>query len=200
MARAYRLGQRAAARTDRRQRVLEATGEVLWEQGFDATTLQAVADRAGLSLKSLVRYFGTKDALLRACMKQAVRDEEAQRDVPVGDVDAIARTLADRYEKVGDWHVRNSHVEFRHPLLAEWMAAARRSHRDWLARAFAPWLDVGEPLREQRVMALFCATELRSWWAVRHAFGHDVKTATAVMKGILEALVASFRRPRRSKS
>ena len=168
----------------------------LWSRGgFDAITLQAVADRAEVSLKTVVRHFGTKEGLLTACMEVSVTREEGAREVAAGDIAGVVAVLSQRYEAMADYVVRNAEMEFRYPVMGAWVARTRASHKDWLARAFAPWLPPEGPVREQRLMALYWATEIRSWWAVRHAFGQDLATAQAVLLSLLEALVAQWGAP-----
>lgn len=200
MVRAYVQTKRASALEQRRSAAIDAALGLLMDGGFDAVTLQAVADRAGVSLKSVVRYFGTKEGLFEACLEVSVSREEGLRDVDPGDVDAVVRTLSERYEAIADRTVRNAEIEFRYPLMAEWIARARASHRDWLGRAFAPWLPASGKLRKERVGALFWATELRSWWTLRHALGHDRASTERVMKSLLDALVASWSPERAGRS
>lgn len=192
MTRAYTQRSRAAAQEDRRADMIAATFAV-WERvGFDGVTLQAVADGAGVSLKTVVRHFGTREGLLTACMRASVAREEAERDAPAGDVHAVVKVLADRYELIADRIVRNAEIEFRYPVMTAWVAAARKSHLDWLARAFTPWLPAEGPVREHRLMALYWATELRCWWTLRHALGQSREAAETVWLDLLLALVAAW--------
>jgi len=46
--------------------ILTATGELLVELGYDRTTTNAIARRAGVSIGSLYQYFPNKEALLTA--------------------------------------------------------------------------------------------------------------------------------------
>ena len=52
---------RDAART--RQALLDAAGELFTSEGYDRTTVRAIADRAGVNQALLFRYFGNKEAL-----------------------------------------------------------------------------------------------------------------------------------------
>jgi len=47
-----------------RRRILEAALEVFAESGYRATTMKAVAERAGISQRGLVHHFASKDDLL----------------------------------------------------------------------------------------------------------------------------------------
>lgn len=192
MTRPYQQRTRAAAQDDRRARMIQAVFAIGEAEGFEAVTLQSVADRAEVSLKTLVRHFGTKEELLRACMEVSTAREEGARQVPVGDVPAVAAVLAERYELIADRHVRRSHLEFMYPVMAEWLGRVRQSHMGWLGRAFAPWLPGDGAVRDHRLRQLFWATELRAWWALRHPLGCDRHEAEAVLRSNLEALVASW--------
>jgi AcrR family transcriptional regulator len=59
-------------------RILEAAGALMADEGVDAVRLERVARRAGCSRSSLYRYFDTKDALIIAVLRQRV-DEMATR-------------------------------------------------------------------------------------------------------------------------
>jgi AcrR family transcriptional regulator len=68
-----------AARTDarvqrRRRQILDAATEVMSRTGFHATAMQAVADRAGISVGLIYQYFGNKDDLLAAVIVDILED------------------------------------------------------------------------------------------------------------------------------
>lgn len=64
VSRQKRTGQALRARS--RHRLAVAAGEVFAEQGYIGATVQAIADRAGVSLQTLYAAWGSKRALLRA--------------------------------------------------------------------------------------------------------------------------------------
>jgi AcrR family transcriptional regulator len=49
---------------ERRQRILEAAERAFVRNGFHATTMQGVADEAGMSAGNLYRYFPSKEAIV----------------------------------------------------------------------------------------------------------------------------------------
>lgn len=70
---------RRAARTDarvqrRRRQILDAATEVMSKTGFHATAMQAVAERAGISVGLIYQYFGNKDDLLSAVIVDILED------------------------------------------------------------------------------------------------------------------------------
>ncbi len=64
----YRRSREAAtaSRQNTRRKLLEAADELFLAQGYSATTVAAIAARAGVSLQTLYLAWGSKRALLRA--------------------------------------------------------------------------------------------------------------------------------------
>jgi AcrR family transcriptional regulator len=60
--------QRRSAET--KEQLLQAAEAILRDQGVDAATLRAIADRAGVSIGIVYRRFADKDAVLRAVYKR----------------------------------------------------------------------------------------------------------------------------------
>jgi AcrR family transcriptional regulator len=61
------MAEPAASKGERtKQRIVAAALELFREQGYEATTMRAVADAAGVSLGNAYYYFATKDDLLAA--------------------------------------------------------------------------------------------------------------------------------------
>jgi len=55
---------RRAAEAERRERILQAAERAFVGNGFHATTMQHVADEAGMSAGNLYRYFPSKEAIV----------------------------------------------------------------------------------------------------------------------------------------
>lgn len=179
--------------------MIEAVFALIERGSFGEVTLQGVADEAGVSLKTVVRHFGSKEELLRQAMDEARGVEEDSRSVPVGDLEEVCRALAERYELMAEQIYRMGDVELTYQWLADWVQMARTSHLNWLAEAFDPWLPTEGPEREDRLMCLFSATEIRSWWAIRQRFGYSPERARAVMLRQLGALTSQWERDDRAQ-
>lgn len=67
--------QQKAART--RARMLGAAYDLFCENGFRATTMDAIAQRAGVAVQTLYFTFHTKDQLVQAVHEQTVLGEDA---------------------------------------------------------------------------------------------------------------------------
>lgn len=67
MPRKYSMNTRAAASEDTRLRIIDATVQLHNEQGISGTSMQDIADRAGVALATVYRHFPTVDDLVPAC-------------------------------------------------------------------------------------------------------------------------------------
>src|SRR5688572_6056727 len=64
--RPYQLAQRAESTERNRRRILDAAYELIAEAGFHPVSLDAVAERAGVTRVTIYRHFGSKRGLLEA--------------------------------------------------------------------------------------------------------------------------------------
>ncbi|WP_095112106.1 TetR/AcrR family transcriptional regulator [Pseudomonas sp. Irchel 3H7] len=71
-------GLRERQKEQRRQVIAEAALELFKRNGFAATTLDQIAVQAGVSAPTVVNYFGGKQEILLALLKQP--DEQAMRE------------------------------------------------------------------------------------------------------------------------
>jgi AcrR family transcriptional regulator len=81
--RTYTSPLRAAQAQETRRRVVAAARELFLAQGYPATTIAAVAGRAGVAPDTVYSAFGTKVALLKEVLDVAVAGDDA--DVAVLD-------------------------------------------------------------------------------------------------------------------
>ena len=76
-----------SAQIERRNRLLEAARSLASEGGYPAVTMRDVAERAGLGLATVYRYFSSKDHLIAEV--HATRGREVAREIqaapPVGE-------------------------------------------------------------------------------------------------------------------
>lgn len=194
MARRYTMGSRAEGVERRKERIYSAAAELFMERAYDDVTLQDIAGRAGVSLKTVVRQFKTKEAVLLAGSHHRTRNEDVKRAVEPGDVAGAVRVLARRYEEISAMTMKRIALEERVPAIREAANIARAHHLDWLARVFARWLPSRKgPTRTRRLMALFGATELYTWWSWR-LLGSSPEQAAATMREMLDALIDRWSR------
>ena len=193
--RRYTMRRRAASAAATRRRILDAAVELFVARGYDAVTLALVAEQAAVSLQTVLRKFGSKDALLMAASRSQRNEELAQRAVPAGDVGAVARVLADRYEATGATMMQFIALEERIAPVARVLRQARQAHRRWLAQMFERELpNPRDSLYARRLAQLFGATELYVWVSWRRRLGLSRAASERAMAETLHALVASWAR------
>jgi AcrR family transcriptional regulator len=91
--RAYDSSKRQEQARATRAAILDAARTLFVENGFAATTLQAVADEAGVAVQTVYAAFGNKQELLRQLMGvSVVGDDEA---IPLLERDAVLRIVAE---------------------------------------------------------------------------------------------------------
>ena len=86
-------GRREAARRNRAA-VLDACRELLFRDGYHATTIKAVAERAGVSPETVYKSFGGKPGLVKALWDITLAGDDDP--VPMGDRPQIQQILATR--------------------------------------------------------------------------------------------------------
>jgi AcrR family transcriptional regulator len=87
---------RAVSAARSREAILDAALELFSEQGFDETTTEQVAERAGVSPRTFFRYFPTKESVVFARDFGLMRRFEGEMPAPAdveSDFDAVCSTL-----------------------------------------------------------------------------------------------------------
>ena len=168
------MGARAEAAKATGERILKAVAELFLEHYYDELSLDRIAERAGVTVQTLIRRFGSKEALVAAAALHLTEQVVAQRNqAPVGDVGGAIENLLDHYEAVGRLVLRllqQEHV----PTLARIAAGGRKVHRRWVARTLGP-LVVDLPVEERRMRLdqLTVVTDVYMWRLLRLDLGRS---------------------------
>jgi AcrR family transcriptional regulator len=136
-----------------RQRIIQAGLALFAEQWIDLVTLDQIAKRAGVTVQTLLRHFGSKEGL-GAAVDRAANEAAAQQraEVGVGDIEGAVDNLIEHYEQIGDRVIRMLAQEERYPQLRDFMPEGRSAHDRWVRRVFAPlsafqWGATNQPTR-----------------------------------------------------
>lgn len=139
-----------AARTPTRQRLLDATVELLAEGGYAAATVNALTSRAGVAAGTLYRHFESKEELFAEVFRAlSGREVEAMAEAGSGDAPAL-----DRLENAIEAFARRALAQPRvaWALLAEPVDALvdeerleyRRRYRDLVVRLLEQGIEARE--------------------------------------------------------
>jgi AcrR family transcriptional regulator len=100
------MGARADAVAQTREQILEAAMALSEETLTFAIGLADVAARAGVTVRTVLRHFGSRDGLFDAVSGYARERVVGERAVPVGDAALAVRTIVAHYEIRGDHVMR----------------------------------------------------------------------------------------------
>lgn len=167
--RAYRQVARAASTEATRTAILDAVDEIFLPRPGAELLLEEVAERAGTTVQTVLRHFGTKSGLLEQASRRGLAKVKAGRDlVPAGDLPAIAAYLRRHYEESSPRVLRMLAVEDRMPEVARIAERGRRMHRAWVERVLGPLLEGSAgPARRRRLALLVCVTDVLTWKVLR---------------------------------
>ena len=189
--RAYRMTARAESAEATGRRLIAAMHALLGERPFEEITLEAVAARAGVTLQTLLRRFGSKSGLVAAAAADGVARVESQRSAaPIGDARGALSNLFDHYEEWGALSLRLLAEEERFADIATITRDGRALHAAWVARVFRPALARrrGRP-RERLRVQLVAACDVYVWKLMRRDLGLARAAAEDAVLGIVEALI-----------
>lgn len=191
-ARPYRMTARAAAAEETGRRLVAAMQSLFVERPFQEITLEAVARRAGVTLQTLLRRFGSKSGLLAAAAADGLERVKAQRgEADPGDLRACVTNLFDHYEAWADVSLRLLAQEDSAKEIAAITATGRKTHAAWVERVFAA--DLGRRRgRARRILfaQLVVACDVYVYKLLRRDLRMPRADAERAVLGMLEPLCA----------
>lgn len=190
--RPYNMTARAEAAEQTERNILAAAVDLWRDHSIDDITLQMIARRAGVTVQTIIRRFGSKDGVIIACIERDTSGIEAQRQLAApGDVDQALDDLLAHYERDGDAVLRTLSVEDRFPIARAVTDEGRRVHRAACARVFAPHLP--EPNHADYNVCLdayVAATDIFIWKLLRRDLGRSAGEVRRVMRRLIDGLIA----------
>jgi AcrR family transcriptional regulator len=179
--------------------VQAAIDSVIAERSL-ASTLGAIADRAGVTVKTVLRHLGSREAVIEAAWSRLHHDVLAERIAAPGDHERALAVLIEHYERRGHTVLGLLAEEDDDPRARLLCDAGRTGHRSWVQEVFGAGLPV-EPVERSRLIdALVVATDVYSWKLLRRDRGltvdevrdrmllmtNAVLTVSAASRGALE--------------
>ena len=174
---------RAEAADRTRHRILGAAGELAAERFLDEISLEAIAERAGVSVRTVIRRFGSRANLVAAAFDAANAQVSTRRDeTSPGDVADAVDALFDDYERWGDPLLMLLAQESRHADLRALLDDGRALHRSWVERVFSP-------RDELHAAQLVAVTDVYVWKLLRRDMKLSRPRAERALRGMVERLV-----------
>jgi AcrR family transcriptional regulator len=189
--RSYVMRARAEATAQTRRRILHAALDLTFEKMSLEIVLDDVAQRAEVSVQTILRHFGSRDGLFDALEEFAKEQIGQERAVgQSGDPDTAVRVIFDHYELRGDAVMRMLAQEQWDERTRRISDLGRRHHRQWVAEVFAPQLAARPaPDREELLDLLVVATDVYTWKLLRRDRNLARRDAEARVRQLIAALL-----------
>ncbi|BCB90060.1 hypothetical protein Psuf_073730 [Phytohabitans suffuscus] len=185
------MGARGEAKAATRERILRSVLDLSEEKMTIEITLDEVASRAGTSVQTVLRHFGTREGLLDAAVARASAEVAEERRAPAGDPGAALRAIVAHYERRGDFVLRMLSQE-HDPRIAAVVGPGKLLHRAWVEEVFAPQLAARSGAdRDALADLLVVATDVYAWKLLRRDRGLDPDTTRARMLALVSAILAA---------
>lgn len=186
----YTMGARQAAKDATREAILEAAVETSMAERSFGITLPAVAARADVTVKTILRHFGSREALIDAAWSRAYDEAIAERTPPSPEPDVALDVLIAHYERRGDLALTLL-CEKADPRAERMNQMGRLAHRTWVEEVFGPRLPEQPIARSRLVDVLVVATDVYSWKLLRLDRGMSVDDVHDRMLLMTEAILSA---------
>ncbi len=188
--RPYTMTRRAETAAATRLRILEGAVQLYCDRRIEDFTLDEVARRAGATVQTVLRAFGSKENLLLAALARLAEGGVPLKPTPPGDVGAAVGAIFDLYESMGDVLMQRLADERRLPAIKPTLDQGRANHREWVEDIFAPALKGCRDAERAEILdALDVATDIYVWEKLRRDIGLARDAAEAVVRRMVLSLV-----------
>jgi AcrR family transcriptional regulator len=188
------MARRAEAFAETRKTILDAAIEL----SDPRAPLSAIAARAGVSERTVLRHFGSRDGLLAEGIRENLARREAERfALPAGDVPRAVAALVDQYEAFGDRILRLLAEEGIDRRIDDGLARGRELHRRWVVEKLGPLLDgCDTPTRRRRIAQLVAVCDVYTWKVLRRDSGLGRAETERSIRELIEVALGTEGRSR----
>jgi AcrR family transcriptional regulator len=180
--RRYAMTTRAAKAEATKARIRVSAMELYCERPIEDFTLEQVAERAGVAVRTILRAYTSKDELIYAALEEMAASGVFLKPTQPGDVKGAVAAFFDIYETVGDLVIHRLSDERRRPGLKPSLDQGRKNHRDGVKVIFAPQLEQRHgAARTQLFNILIVITDVYVWKLLRRDMGLSRSAAEATV-------------------
>jgi len=189
--RSYTMTTRAEQVAQNERNIMDATAALWYELPYHEITLERIAEQAGVTVRTILRKFGTKEQLFETCIEHDTGNTIQPREqAPSGDIPALLEILLGEYEKMGDANIRTLAIEEEISIAQKLLKKGRGYHREWCARVFAPFLpEPTDAAYEVRLLSFIAATDIYLWKLLRRDLQKSYEETFAVFEQLLQKLI-----------
>jgi AcrR family transcriptional regulator len=173
------------------ERIIAVARGLFAQRLYDQVLLEDVAARAGVTVRTVVRRFASKEQLFAAIAAERARHIRGERDQTLpGDVSGAVATLVESYETWGDEVLHLLAQERRTAAIAKGVRAGREFHGAWVERVFSRLLG-RMPLaqRKRRLAQLTAVTDIYTWKVLRRDVGLSRQESEASIRDLVNKIL-----------
>ena len=186
--RTYRQTRRADTTERTRATILAAAQAAFRADPVGDPSLEAVAERAGVSTRTVIRQFGSKEGVMEAAITAGVEDAAVTRHAEPGDVAGAVHAIVTHYEGMGDEVMRWLALAERLPMVRRVTERGVETHLEWVDAVFVADLEgLPQSTRKARRAALATATDVYVWHLLRRREGLGKEATRAIVLAMVEA-------------
>lgn len=191
----YKADVQSEIKTLTRLRILAACRDLFLEKWVDQITLEDVARQANVTVQTLLRHFGTRDALVNLAISEIDLGIQMRKVPPQqGNLQTITSAVTEFYEVYGLYLLRAIALEDRFPQLNLLLTRSRRMHREWVQHSFDVYLRALSPQNRQQLEdQLYSLTEVYFWRVYRIDLGKSREILENTWVRMLRSLLQSYR-------
>lgn len=187
--RAYAQTERRTATERTRTAILDAGIALSREKLSIEIVLSEVAARAGVSVQTVLRHFGTRDGLFDALHEHGTSRVTSERQAPAGDVEAGLRVLVDHYETSGDMSISFLAQERTDERMRAITTAGKALHREWVGEVLGPLVSHNPAALDELVVV----TDVYAWKLLRRDRGLSRAETELRMLSLTRAVIEHHR-------
>jgi len=188
--RRYAMAARAAKAEATKARIRVSAVELYCQRPIEDFTLEEVADRAGVAVRTVLRAYPSKDELVYAALDEMAAGGVYLKPTPPGDIKAGVSAFFDIYETVGDLVLQRLSDERRRPALKPSLDQGRENHRDGVKVIFAPQLEQRRrAARAELFNMLVIMTDVYVWKLLRRDMALTRPAAEAIVGKMIFSII-----------
>ncbi|AEV72919.1 transcriptional regulator [Mycolicibacterium rhodesiae NBB3] len=189
--RTYDMRTRQLAKDATRDAIIKAAIDTFQAERTFSITLPAVAERADVTVKTVLRHFGSRDCLIDVAWQRLFDEIRAEREPPPDGPENALDVLIQHYERRGTMVLTTLGSEDNDPRARRMNNAGRLGHRAWVEQVFGERLPEKPAERSRLIDVLVVATDVYTWKLLRHDRGLSVGEVADRMLLMTEALLAA---------
>ncbi|WP_239374388.1 TetR/AcrR family transcriptional regulator [Snodgrassella gandavensis] len=176
-------------------KILAAAESLFNEFGYCAVSLELVAERAGVSKRTLYKYFGDKNGLVSKVLLR----RNAFFKKSITDVIAVFSEKKDKINALISWHIRwfndNDYrgcmfvrAQAEYGNRSEEICSIVREHKLWMQTSIAQWLGATAASEQAACLIMLILEGMIAYTSVFGVEGHDFEREKIYIYDIVDAI------------